>query len=65
MAMAIEFTQIHNVVRTYQRAIHLALFERQDVEQTGHVRRDQISIFPGVRKQNTMRVIDEVIRIMH
>jgi hypothetical protein len=65
MAMAIEFIQIHNVVRTYQRAIHLPLFKRQDAEQTGDVRRDQISIFPSVRKLNAMRVIGEVLSVIH
>ena len=63
--MAIEFTQIHNVVRTYQRVIHLPPSERQDAEQTGHVRRDRISISPGVRKQNAMRVIGEVLSIIN
>ena len=39
--MANETNQIHNVVRTYQRAIHLPPSTRQDAEQAGHVKEDQ------------------------
>jgi hypothetical protein len=63
MPMAIEFTQIHNVVRTYQRAIHLPPSERQDAQQTGHVGQDQISISPGTRERNATQVIDDVISV--
>lgn len=38
--MAIEFTQIHNVVRTYQRAIEFSPSVRQDAEQAGQVKGD-------------------------
>jgi len=61
--MAIEFTQIHNVVRTYQRAIHLPPSERQDAQQTEHVGQAQISISPCARERNTTHLIDEVICI--
>jgi hypothetical protein len=61
--MAIEFSQIHNVVGPYQRAIHLPPSERQDAEQTGHVGQDQISISPADRERNVTHVIDEVISV--
>ena len=44
MAMAIEFTQIHNGGRTYQRAIDIPLSARQDAEQAGNLTEEQISI---------------------
>ena len=60
MAMAIEFNQIHNVVRTYQRAIHLSPSAGQDAEQVGHVEEDQISISPDARERETIHLTDEV-----
>lgn len=58
--MAIEFTQIHNAVRTYQRAIQLPPSAQQDAEQAGHVGEDQISISPDTRKREPIHLIDEV-----
>ena len=46
MAMAIEFNQIHNVVRTYQRAIHLSPSAGQDAEQAGACGRGPDFYFP-------------------
>lgn len=56
--MAIEFTQIHNVVRTYQRDIHLLPSARQDAEQPGHVGEDQISISPDTRERDFIHLTD-------
>jgi hypothetical protein len=58
--MAIEFTQIHNVVRTYQRAIHLSQSARQGAEQAGHVGEDQISISRDAPQRDTFHLVDEV-----
>jgi hypothetical protein len=49
--MAIQFNQIHNVVRTYQRTIHLPPSARQDAGPVGHVGEDQIFISPHVREE--------------
>jgi hypothetical protein len=61
--MAIEFTQIHNVVRTYQWAIHLPPSAEQDIEQTAHVGADQISISLDSREQNGIHLQDEVLGV--
>ena len=58
--MAIELTQIHNVVRTYHQAIHFSLSEPHEVERTG---RGLMPASPGTRDRNIMRVIHEVIII--
>ena len=58
--MAIELTQIHNVVRTYHQAIHFSLSELHEVERT---RQGLLSVFPGDRGLNIIRVIHEVIII--
>jgi hypothetical protein len=42
--MAIEVNQIHNVVRTYQQALHLPPSVREDAEQGRPMKEDQISI---------------------
>ncbi len=56
--MAIELTQIHNVVRTYHQAIHFSLSELHEVERTGH---GLTPASPGTRERNIMRVIHEVM----
>ena len=61
--MAIEFTQIHNVVRTYQRALHRLPFARQDGEQSAHTGKDRISISLAARERETIHPISEVSRI--
>ena len=61
--MAIEFTQIHNVVRTYQRALHLLPSARQDAEQSAHVEKDQISIFLDARERETINLTNDVFVI--
>ena len=61
MAMAIEFNQIHNVVRTYQWAIHLPPSTRQESEQAGHVREDQISISLNAREQKNTHLTDDIL----
>lgn len=61
--MAIELTQIHNVVRTYHQAIHFSLSGRQEVEQTEELGQGLMSDSPGTRERNIMRVIHEVIII--
>jgi len=58
--MAIEFTRVHNVVRTYQRAIHLPPSARQDAEQAGHVGEDQILISRDAPERDTFYLIDDV-----
>jgi hypothetical protein len=58
--MAIELTQIHNVVRTYHQAIHFSLSELHEVERTGQ---GLTPASPGTREWNIMRVIHEVISI--
>jgi hypothetical protein len=58
--MAIEFTRIHNVVRTYQLAIHLPPSARQDVGQAGHVGGDQISNPLDAPERDSIHLIDEV-----
>lgn len=58
--MAIELTQIHNVVRTYHQAIHFSLLELHEVERTGQ---GLLSVSPGERGRNIMRVIHEVLII--
>jgi hypothetical protein len=58
--MAIELTQIHNVVRTYHQAIHFSLSELQEVDQAGQ---GLLPASPGTRKWNIMRVIHEVMFI--
>lgn len=61
--MAIELTQIHNVVRTYHQAIHFSLSELHEVDRTGEVRQGLLSLSPGERGRNIMRVIHEVLII--
>ena len=61
--MAIEFTQIHNVVRTYQRALHRLPSARQDGEQSAHIGKDQISISLDARERETIHPVDEVSKI--
>ena len=58
--MAIELTQIHNVVRTYHQAIHFSLSELHEVERT---RQGLLSVSPGERGWNIIRVIHEVLII--
>ena len=58
--MAIELTQIHNVVRTYHQAIHFCLSEPHEVERTGL---GLTPASPGTRERNIMRVIHEVMII--
>jgi hypothetical protein len=62
MAMAIEFTQIHNVVRTYQLAVHLPVSVRQDDAQTRHVGERHISVPPDAGARSTVNLKDEVYR---
>lgn len=61
--MAIELTQIHNVVRTYHQAIHFSLSELHEVERTGEVGQGLMSASPGTRVRNIARVIHEVFII--
>jgi hypothetical protein len=61
--MAIELTQIHNVVRTYHQAIHFPLSELHEVERTGEVGQGLMSVSPGTGERNIMRVIHEVMII--
>jgi len=61
--MAIELTQIHNVVRTYHQAIHFSLSELHEVERTGEVEQGLMSASPGTRERNITRVIHEVFII--
>ena len=61
--MAIESTQIHNVVRTYHQAIHFSLSELHEVDRTGEVGQGLLSLSPGERGRNIMRVIHEVFTI--
>ena len=58
--MAIELTQIHNVVRTYHQAIHFSLSELHEVGRTGQ---GLLSVSPGKRGRNILRVIHEVLII--
>ena len=58
--MAIELTQIHNVVRTYHQAIHFSLSDLHEVERTGQ---GLTPASPSIRERNIMRVIHEVIII--
>ena len=44
--MAIELTQIHNVVRTYHQAIHFSLSELHEVDRTGEVGQGLLSLSP-------------------
>ena len=61
--MTIELTQIHNVVRTYHQAIHFSLSELHEVDRTGEVGQGLLSLSPGERGRNIMRVIHEVFTI--
>ena len=61
--MAIELTQIHNVVRTYHQAIKFSLSALQEVERTGEVGQCLMSASPCARERNIMRVVHEVIII--
>ena len=63
IAMAIEFIQIHNVVRTYQWAIHLPPSALEDSKQARHAGEDQVSISPDSREQNCVHLQDEVLDI--
>ena len=58
--MAIELTQIHNVVHTYHQAIRFSLSGLREVERTGL---GLTPASPGTRERNIMRVIHEVIYI--
>ena len=60
--MAIELTQIHNVVRTYHQAIRFSLSGLHEVERTGQ---GLLPNSPGTRERNIMRVIHEVMIIHH
>ena len=61
--MAIELTQIHNVVRTYHQAIHSSLSGLHEVERTGELGQGLPSDSPSKRERNITRVIHEVIII--
>jgi hypothetical protein len=61
--MAIELTQIYNVVRTYHQAIHFSLSGLQAVERTEELGQGLMSDSPGTRERNIMCVIHEVIII--
>jgi hypothetical protein len=61
--MAIELSQIHNVVRTYHQAIHSSLSGLYEVERTGEPGQGLMSDSPDTREWNIMRVIHEVIII--
>ena len=61
--MAIEWTQIHNVVRTYHHAINFPLSALHEVEGTGEMGQSLMSASPGTRERNIMRVIHEVFII--
>jgi hypothetical protein len=61
--MAIELTQIHNVVRTYHQAIHFSLSALQEVERTGEMGQGLLPASPGTCERNIRRVIHEVIII--
>jgi hypothetical protein len=61
--MAIELTQIHNVVRTYHQAIHSSLLGLHEVERTGGLGQGLMSNSSGTRERNIMRVIHEVMII--
>jgi len=61
--MAIELTQIHNVVRTYHQAIKFSLSGLHEVERAGELGQGLMSDSPGTRERNIMRVIHEVIII--
>ena len=63
--MAIELTQIHNVVRTYHQAIHSPLSGPHEVERTEEPGQGLMSDSPGTRERNIMRVIHEVTIIYH
>ena len=58
--MAIELTQIHNVVRTYHQAIRFSLSGLREVERTGQ---GLLPNSPGTVERNIMRVIHEVMII--
>lgn len=58
--MAIELTQIHNVVRVYHQTIHFSLSKLHEVERTGQ---GLLSVSPGERGWNIMRVVHEVLII--
>ena len=62
--MTIELTQIHNVVRTYHQAIHFSLSELHEVDRTGEVGQGLLSLSPGERGRNIMRVIHEVFIVI-
>jgi hypothetical protein len=63
--MAIELTQIHNVVRTYHQAIRFSLSGLHEVERTGEAKHGLTPASPGTRERNIMRVIHEVLIIHH
>jgi hypothetical protein len=60
MAMAIGLNQIHNVVRTYQRALRLLPFTRRSAEQAGHMEENLTSISPDVHGLDTINPVNEV-----
>lgn len=57
--MAIEFNQIHNVVRTYQWAIQLSPPARQEGGQVGYVGEDQISISLDAHERNNVHLVND------
>jgi hypothetical protein len=61
--MAIEFKQIHSVVRTYHRSIHVPPSARQDVEQAEHVEQGQITISPHAKERDVIHLTDEIFGI--
>ena len=58
--MTIESNQIHNVVCTYQQAIHLLPSAWQDAERMKHVEEGQISISSHARESGVIHLTDEV-----
>jgi hypothetical protein len=48
--MPIEFSQIHNLVRTYQRILDVPSRARSRGDGTGRVTEDQVSISPQARE---------------
>lgn len=56
--MGIEFSQIHNLVRTYQRVLNVPSNGESREEESGRETEDRISISPQARRQGPLSGAD-------
>ena len=58
--MAIEFSQIHNLVRTYQRILNVPSNTPSRGDRTETASVDRVSLSPQAREQEAQRRMDDI-----